>query len=67
MALGVTDHPWSVGELLDAALSAPEPPPLVTDPQASLPFISAAKAKGDTSPTTPRKLYVIKGGKGGRK
>lgn len=64
MALGVTDHMWSVAELIDAALAAPEPPPLVTDPQGSLPFISAAKAKGDTSPTTKAKLYVIKGGKG---
>jgi IS1 family transposase len=67
MALRVTDHVWSIGELVDAALSAPEPEPLVTDPQGSLAFTSAAKAKGQTSPTTPRKLYVIKGGKRGRR
>ena len=29
--------------------------------------MSAAKEKGDTSATTKQKLYVIKGGKGGRK
>ena len=28
MALGVEDHVWSVAELLEAALNAPEPPPL---------------------------------------
>lgn len=67
MAAHVTDHPWTVGELLDAALSAPEPEPLVTDPQGSLPFISAAKAKGDTSATTKAKLYVIKGGRKGQR
>jgi len=65
MALGVTDHIWSIGELVDAALSAPEATPLAPPPVPK--GMSAAKAKGVTSPTTPRKLYVIKGGKGGRK
>jgi len=67
MALRVTDHIWTVCELVDAALSAPEPTPLVTDPQGSLPFMSAAKAKGGTSPTTKRRLYVIKGGRDRRR
>jgi IS1 family transposase len=66
MALGVTDHIWSIGELVDAALLAPVPTPLAPTPAAPK-GMSAAKAKGVTSPTTPRKLYVIKGGKGRKK
>ena len=30
MALGVTDHVWTIGELVRAALSAPVPPSLHT-------------------------------------
>jgi len=63
MALGVTDHPWTVSELVSAALSAPEPPPLVTSPQGSLDFgMSAAKAKGEKGGGKPR-LFVLKGGR----
>jgi IS1 family transposase len=32
MAAGVSDHVWSLAELLDAALTAPEPTPLPTPP-----------------------------------
>jgi IS1 family transposase len=71
MALGVTDHPWTVAELVEAALNAPEPTPLLPT-QPSLPFkgMTAARAKGEKrgGATTPpggwkRRLQVIKGGK----
>jgi hypothetical protein len=29
MSLGVSDHIWSIGELIDAALSAPKPAPTI--------------------------------------
>src|ERR1700730_9320921 len=32
MALGITDHVWSIGELLDAALAIPPPAPIETAP-----------------------------------
>jgi hypothetical protein len=32
MALGITDHVWSVGELLDAALAVAPPAPTETAP-----------------------------------
>lgn len=35
MALGVTDHVWSIGELIDAALSAPAAPTLPPAPRTS--------------------------------
>jgi hypothetical protein len=65
MALGVTDHPWTIGELVDAALRASEPKPLPTPPA---PFVgmSAGKAKGAKGGGVA-KLYVIKGGKRGKK
>ena len=66
MALGVTDHPWTVAELVDAALNAPEPPPLPTGPT---PYIgmSASGAKGGQTAIQPkRSFYIIKGGKGGK-
>jgi IS1 family transposase len=76
MALGVTDHPWTVAELVDAALSAPEPTPLLPM-QPPLPFgMSAGKAKGEkgggrsgirASRTSgnpgPSRFRIIKGGK----
>ena len=77
MALGVTDHPWTVAELIEAALSAPEPTPLLPT-QPPLPFgMSAGRAKGTWGgaladrprPTKtggnpgPKRFRVIKGGR----
>jgi IS1 family transposase len=70
MALGVTDHVWTIGELVQAALSAPEPSPLPTPGQQSFAGMSAGRAKGTRGgqrpgerPIRPR-LRVIKGGRG---
>lgn len=66
MALGVTDHPWTVAELIQAALAAPTPEPVYTPPQPSLPLgMSAAKARRSGGRRTS--LQVIQGGKGRRK
>ena len=75
MALGVTDHVWSVGELVDAALSAPEPTPLVPPPPPPQ-GMSAGKAKGERAGGRagitarknpgrpgPSRFRVIKGGR----
>src|SRR5205823_11193369 len=69
MALGVTDHIWTIGELVDAALSASVPPPLGTPGQQSFEGMSAGKAKGTLGgsrhgerPIRPR-LRSIKGGR----
>jgi hypothetical protein len=60
MALGVTDHIWSIGELIDAALAAPEPSPLVPAPRKPM---SAAQAKGEPAGTARAKtLKILKGG-----
>ncbi len=75
MALGITDHIWSVGELIDAALSAPVPPPLTAPerPQG----MSAGRAKGTWGGAAaerprpnktggnpgPKRFRVIKGGR----
>lgn len=74
MALGVTDHPWTIAELVEAALSAQEPTPLLPT-QPLLPFgMSAGRAKGtwggDRSGVGkakpgnpgPSRFRVIKGG-----
>lgn len=37
MQLQVTDHVWTVGELIERALAEPAPPPIVTVPIAPLP------------------------------
>ncbi|MCW5888937.1 MAG: transposase [bacterium] len=68
MALGVTDHVWTIGELVHAALSAPEPSPLPGPGQQTLPGLTAAQAKGETrgsyrGPRGPRKLRLIPGGR----
>jgi IS1 family transposase len=61
MALGVADHIWSIGELMDAALAAPEPSPLVPEPRKPM---SAAQAKGEPFGTPrARQLKVMKGGR----
>src|SRR5262249_7006919 len=63
MAVGVADHVWSIGELVDAALSTPEPAPLPTPPVVR--GMSAARGKGEMRGSGPsRWLRVIKGGKG---
>lgn len=61
MAIGVADHIWSIGELVDAALSAVEPTSL---PTSAVPKgMSAPQAKGGQTAVQPKRLYVIKGGK----
>ena len=62
MALGVTDHPWTVAELIEAALAAEPMPPVYVPPQPSLPMgMSAAKAKHAGGRRTA--LTVIRGGR----
>jgi len=66
MALRVTDHIWTIGELVDAALGAPVPPPLPRPGQQSFAGMSAARAKkGDSSGSDMRRprLTVLKGGR----
>ena len=68
MALGITDHPWTVAELIEAALGAPLMEPVYTPPQAPLPMgMSAGKAKQSKGQRSTFKLTVIRGGKGGRR
>ena len=65
MQLGVTDHIWTIGELIARALEAPETAP-VAPPPAPPKGMSAGAAKGERRGTGlgPRpKLYVIKGGR----
>ncbi len=59
MALGVTDHPWTIGELVQAALSATEPKPLPTPP-ARPKGLSGSAVKGERG---GHRLTVIRGGK----
>lgn len=62
MALGVTDHIWSVAELVDAALAQPAgPPPDITPP---MPGYESYRGEGLPADRKPPKLYVISGGKG---
>ena len=60
MQLGITDHVWSVGELVERALTAPEPPPLdvmgLDGPGGQLKLDFSA-------PTERPKLSVIRGGR----
>jgi IS1 family transposase len=70
MALGVTDHIWTLGELVEAALSAPEPTPLVP-PTPSPAGMSAARGKGEKRGSGPSRwhrpgLRLIRGGREGR-
>ena len=68
MALGVTDHVWTIAELVERALVAPLPPPLPTRGQKRLVGMTAAQAKGEgrgsyRGPRGPRpRLRIIKGG-----
>ena len=62
MALGVADHVWTIDELVEAALTAPVPSPLVPEPHKGT---SAARAKGEKRGSGPsRWLRLIPGGKG---
>lgn len=66
MALGVADHVWTIRELVEAALSMPEPPPLPT-PSERPKGMSAARGKGEKRGSGPSRwhrsgLRVIKGG-----
>lgn len=60
MQLRVTDHVWTIGELVDAALAAPPIPPA---PTPRMPM-SVAVARGKQPGGSPlRKLTVIRGGR----
>lgn len=63
MALGVTDHVWTIAELVEAALAAPEVPPVYTPPQAPL-FKGMTVSKAKKSGGRRTSLQLIKGGKG---
>ena len=68
MALGVTDHVWSVRELVETALGMPEPPPLTPDPSEQPQGMSAARASGEKRGSGPSRwhrpgLRVLKGGR----
>lgn len=39
IALGLTDHPWSIGELIEACLSAAPPKPTPTAPERRRQFV----------------------------
>jgi IS1 family transposase len=70
MALGVTDHVWTLGELVDAALGSDEPAPLAPSPADPTPTgMSAGRAKGTRGGTIHGSrrlrpsLRVLKGGR----
>ncbi len=60
MALGVTDHIWSIGELINAALAPSDVPPLPKPPQPTTlrpgytPFRSRVIFGGKISPKRER-------------
>jgi IS1 family transposase len=75
MALGITGHVWTIGELIEAALGAPVAPPLAPTPE-PVSGMSAGRAKGtwggDQSGVTgrpvkgnpgPRRFRVLRGGR----
>ncbi|HZS42024.1 MAG TPA: hypothetical protein VFF06_34585 [Polyangia bacterium] len=70
MALGIEDHAWSVAELIEASLSAPEPPPLDVSngpgsAQLGFDFRKPPKQATVTPPPSERpKLILLKGGLG---
>ncbi len=60
MAIGITDHIWTVGELVDAALAQPEGMPTEPTPEPIRPHY---RGEGLPADRKPFKLVVIKGGK----
>ncbi len=69
MAAGLTDHIWSIGELLTEAFAvpptpqapaAPDPEPIAVGDDAS--GMSAARAKGEMRGSGRRHLRIVKGG-----
>ena len=46
MQAGLTDHVWSLSELLTAALETPADTPPLVPPPPTYPLLSAAQAKG---------------------
>lgn len=67
MAIGVANHIWSIGELVDAALSASEPTPLPTPTRPKGMTASEAKGGQRYAQGGKAKLFVIKGGKSRKK
>jgi IS1 family transposase len=65
MALGVTDHIWSVGELVDAALAQPAGMP--TEPTPGPIRRTHHRGEGLPADRRPFKLTVIDGGKIGKR
>lgn len=65
MALGVTDHIWTIGELLDAALAAPTPSPLPTPGQQTFSGMSAGRAKGTYGGSRHGERKITPGRRGG--
>ena len=63
MAIGVTDHIWSVGELVDVALAQPAGMPTEPTPEP----IRSTHHRGEGLPADrwPFKLTVVQGGKVG--
>ena len=60
MALGVTDHIWTVAELVDAALAQPAGMPTEPTPEPIRPY---HRGEGPPADRKPFKLVVIAGGK----
>jgi hypothetical protein len=66
MAIGVTDHVWSIGELISKALDTPAEPPAPITP-VTPPTLPRDPQTGLLVGRQPFKLRVIRGGKiGGR-
>jgi IS1 family transposase len=65
MALGITDHIWTIQELIEAALAAPEPKPAPKAPRTSdrTGGYGFNKNEGLPEGRTPFQLRVIRGGK----
>ncbi len=64
MALGVTDHVWTIGELVRAALEAPEATPPATSAPSPYKGMSGARAKGEMRGHAPTpRLTLIPGGR----
>jgi hypothetical protein len=57
-APGVADHIWTIGELIDAALAAPEPAPLVPEPRRPTSAATRASMLDDGCKVQPRELFL---------